>query len=81
MFDYLCLVQWDATGISVYFFPRGTEPSDIAAQAPHPENWGPAQAKWPASGCDPFKFFNNQNAIFDTTLWYVSCYVLVRCFN
>ncbi|KAF8238374.1 hypothetical protein L208DRAFT_1242607 [Tricholoma matsutake] len=61
-------MQWDGSGISIFFFPRGTEPSDIAAGAPHPENWGAAQARWPASGCDPFKFFNSQNAIFDTTL-------------
>jgi len=61
-------MQWDATGISVYFFPRGTEPSDIAAGAPQPENWGPAQARWPTSGCNPYTFFNSQNAIFDTTL-------------
>jgi hypothetical protein len=78
LFNKLCTVQWDSSGISVFFFPRGTEPSDIAAEAPNPGNWGRAQARWPASSCDPFKFFYSQNAIFDTTLWCVSCYVLER---
>lgn len=61
-------MKWDSTGVAVYFFPRGTEPSDITAGAPQPDNWGTAQARWPAASCDPFKFFNNHHAIFDTTL-------------
>lgn len=64
-------VLWDASGIAVYFFPRGSEPADITAGAPRPETWGAAQSRWPADGCDPFKFFNNHHAIFDTTLWLV----------
>jgi hypothetical protein len=62
-------VKWDSTGVAVYFFSRGTEPPDIAAGAPQPDNWGAAQARWPAATCDPFKFFENHHAIFDTTLW------------
>ena len=69
-------MQWDAKGVSVYFFPRGDIPADITAGRPHPETWGAAQARWPAASCDPFKFFNNQNVIFDTTLWYVFSGVL-----
>jgi len=62
-------VKWDTTGVAVYFFPRGSIPADITAETPLPDNWGRAQARWPAAACDPFKFFNNHNAIFDTTLW------------
>lgn len=62
-------VKWDSTGIAVYFFPRGSEPADIAVGVPQPDTWGAAQARWPAASCDPFKFFNSQQAIFDTTLW------------
>jgi hypothetical protein len=62
-------VKWDTTGVAVYFFSRGTEPADIAAGVPQPDTWGAAQARWPAASCDPFKFFNNHHAIFDTTLW------------
>ncbi|KIM47928.1 glycoside hydrolase family 16 protein [Hebeloma cylindrosporum] len=61
-------MKWDSTGVAVYFFPRGTEPADIAAGVPQPDTWGAAQARWPAASCDPFKFFNNHHAIFDTTL-------------
>jgi len=61
-------MKWDTTGVAVYFFPRGSIPEDISAGAPQPDSWGLAQARWPAASCDPFKFFNNHHAIFDTTL-------------
>jgi len=61
-------MQWDSSGIQVFFFPRGSEPSDITNGAPQPNNWGQPMAKWPASSCDPFKFFSDHSAIFDTTL-------------
>ncbi|KAF5336903.1 hypothetical protein D9611_003443 [Ephemerocybe angulata] len=32
-------MKWDATGIAIYFFPRGSIPDDIAANAPTPESW------------------------------------------
>ena len=68
------LVQWDTSGISVFFFPRSSIPADIQAQAPQPSTWGLAMARWPAINCDPFKFFYDHVAIFDTTLWYVLFY-------
>ncbi|KAF9056457.1 concanavalin A-like lectin/glucanase domain-containing protein [Panaeolus papilionaceus] len=61
-------MKWDSSGVAVYFFPRGSIPADITAEAPQPDSWGPAQARWPAASCDPFKYFNNHHAIFDTTL-------------
>jgi hypothetical protein len=61
-------MKWDTTGIAVYFFPRESIPADITAGIPLPDSWGQAQARWPAAACDPFKFFNNHHAIFDTTL-------------
>jgi len=51
-----------------FFFPRGSVPADISAGTPQPDSWGLAQARWPAASCAPFKFFNNHQAIFDTTL-------------
>ena len=68
-FSSLSLVKWDTTGIAVYFFPRGSVPADISAGAPQPDSWGLALARWPAASCAPFQFFNNHQAIFDTTLW------------
>jgi hypothetical protein len=67
----LLLVKWDTSGIAVYFFPANSIPSDITAEAPQPDSWGAAQARWPATSCDPTTFFVNHSAIFDTTLWYV----------
>lgn len=64
-------MQWDTSGIAVFFFPRGSIPADIEAEAPQPSTWGLALARWPAIDCDPFKFFYDHVAIFDTTLWYV----------
>ncbi|KAH9486693.1 putative glycosidase C21B10.07 [Psilocybe cubensis] len=61
-------MKWDSSGIAVWFFARGTEPADISSDAPQPDSWGAALARWPAASCDPFKFFSNHNAIFDTTL-------------
>ena len=65
-------VQWVDSGISVWFFPRSAIPSDISAGAPLPDGWGTPMASWPATDCEPSKFFNSHSAIFDTTLWCVS---------
>lgn len=61
-------VEWDNSGISIFFFPRNSIPNDIAANAPQPDSWGKPMAFWPSSGCDPFKFFKDHSVIFDTTL-------------
>lgn len=66
----LAIVQWDSSGISVYFFPRNQIPVDITVNAPQPTNWGNPMANWPASNCDPYKYFYDHSFIFDTTLWY-----------
>lgn len=59
---------WDNSGVSIWFFPRQNIPSDITAQAPVPSSWGTPSASFPASGCNPFQFFQGHSAIFDTTL-------------
>ena len=64
-------MQWVDSGISVWFFPRSAIPSDISAGAPLPDGWGKPMASWPATDCEPSKFFNSHSAIFDTTLWCV----------
>jgi len=61
-------MQWDGSGVQVFFFPRSNIPSDIQAGAPEPNNWGTPLAKFAAAGCDPFKFFFQHSFIFDTTL-------------
>ncbi|KAF8973863.1 glycoside hydrolase family 16 protein [Flammula alnicola] len=61
-------MKWDTSGVAVYFFPSGSVPADITAGLPQPDSWGTAQARWPATSCDPFTFFVDHSAIFDTTL-------------
>lgn len=64
-------VKWDDTGITMWFFPRNSIPSDITANAPQPSSWGTPMANFPASSCNPSTFFYQHQAIFDITLWYV----------
>ncbi|TBU46576.1 concanavalin A-like lectin/glucanase domain-containing protein [Dichomitus squalens] len=61
-------MQWVDSGISVWFFPRNNIPSDISAGSPTGNSWGTPMAFWPATDCEPSKFFNAHSAIFDTTL-------------
>ena len=63
------VVVWDDDQIAVYFFPRGSIPSDLEADAPLPDSWGTPMARWPATTCDTSKFFQNHSVIIDTTLW------------
>ena len=65
-------VRWDKSGIAIWFFPRGNIPQDLESGAPKPDSWPNPMGRWPASSCDPFKFFYDHIAIFDTTLWYFS---------
>ncbi|KAI0311086.1 hypothetical protein OF83DRAFT_1069425, partial [Amylostereum chailletii] len=59
---------WADTGISVYFFSRGSVPSDITSGAPQPAYWGTPVGHWPASSCSPSTFFKDHSLVFDTTL-------------
>ncbi|KAF8588469.1 glycoside hydrolase family 16 protein [Ramaria rubella] len=59
---------WDESGVAVYFFPRQTVPPDITGMAPQPQTWGVPFARWPATNCNPFQFFQQHSVIFDTTL-------------
>lgn len=59
--------EWTSTSISIWFFPRGKFPSDIASASPSPsKNWGPPTSVFTGdfSMDDHFK---NLKIIFDTT--------------
>ncbi|KAJ7139613.1 concanavalin A-like lectin/glucanase domain-containing protein [Mycena epipterygia] len=61
-------MEWNSNGISVFFFERGSIPSDIDNDAPQPKTWGLPMAHWPAANCNPWTYFYTHVAIFDTTL-------------
>lgn len=60
-------MQWASDGIYVWFFPRGSIPSDITAGAPLTTNWGTPTASFSGSGCNFNTYFQNNNIVFDTT--------------
>ncbi|KAL0581373.1 hypothetical protein V5O48_000637 [Marasmius crinis-equi] len=58
----------DDDGTTVWFFPRNSIPSDINSETPLPSSWGTPMARWGSSSCNPSRYFNNQAAIFTSTL-------------
>ncbi|KAK4896775.1 hypothetical protein LTR27_005369 [Elasticomyces elasticus] len=58
--------EWTSSAISVYFFPRGSIPSDITSGSPMPSSWGKPLAQF-QGGCDIPDFFSEQQIVFDTT--------------
>ncbi|KAH8595032.1 concanavalin A-like lectin/glucanase domain-containing protein [Bisporella sp. PMI_857] len=61
-------MQWESSGVYVWFFPRGSIPADITNGAPVTGNWGlPVVAFNGGSSCNIDTFFKNQNIVFDTT--------------
>ena len=61
-------MQWESSGIYVWFFQRGQIPADITNGAPVTGNWGlPVAAFNGNAGCDIDAHFANNNIIFDTT--------------
>jgi len=60
-------MQWASTGIYVWFFPRGSIPSDITSNSPSTTDWGTPTAAFSGSGCDFDTYFQNNNIVFDTT--------------
>ncbi|EJT98851.1 hypothetical protein DACRYDRAFT_23984 [Dacryopinax primogenitus] len=61
-------MKWDSTGIAVYFWSRPNVPQDITSSLPNPASWPEPIGAWPASQCNPYQFFSQNVAIFDTTL-------------
>ncbi|KAF7310530.1 GH16 domain-containing protein [Mycena chlorophos] len=59
---------WISSGISVFFWERQSIPSDITAGAPQPKTWGLPAAHWPASDCNPWKYFYTHVVIVNTAL-------------
>ncbi|KAJ3557447.1 hypothetical protein NPX13_g9922 [Xylaria arbuscula] len=60
-------LQWTSDAIKVFFFPRGSVPSDIDAGNPDPSTWGNPTASFSGGSCDIDAHFANHNIVFDTT--------------
>ncbi|KAL9105314.1 MAG: hypothetical protein Q9227_009481 [Pyrenula ochraceoflavens] len=59
--------EWTSNGISIYFFPRGSVPSDISGDNPDPTGWGLPAASFGSSSCDIDSHFKGLQIVFDTT--------------
>ena len=60
--------QWTDQAISIWFFPRGNIPSDIASGSPNPASWGVPQAKFGGSACAVDQHFKDQKIVINTAL-------------
>ena len=58
--------QWTTSAISIFFFPRGSIPSDITNGAPNPTGWGKPVAQFQGA-CNIGSTFLDQQIVFDTT--------------
>lgn len=57
---------WSTSSIDIYFFPRGSVPSDIGSGKPDPSSWGTPAAQYEGS-CDISSHFQSQQIVFDVT--------------
>lgn len=54
-------MQWESSGIYVWFWPHGQVPADVTNNAPVTGNWGlPVVAFNGGSGCNIDSHFQNQ---------------------
>ncbi len=55
--------QIETYGVKIWFFPRGTEPSDIGAANPNPDAWGKPMMNYKATQCDMKNAFNKMSIV------------------
>ncbi|KAJ7636967.1 glycoside hydrolase family 16 protein [Roridomyces roridus] len=61
-------LQYDTSGIQMWFFAPDSVPSDITSLAPNPSTWGSPRMAVPKSTCNPSTFFKDLMLIVDTNL-------------
>ena len=54
--------EWTSSSISIWFFPRGSVPSDVSSGNPDPTGWGEAIAIF-SGDCDIDSHFKNQQIV------------------
>jgi hypothetical protein len=61
-------MEWTSDGIKVWFFPRGSVPSDISSgSTPDPSGWGLPFSIFNGPSCDIDANFADHRIVFDTT--------------
>ncbi|EXJ65059.1 hypothetical protein A1O7_01399 [Cladophialophora yegresii CBS 114405] len=60
-------MEWKSDAIKIWFFPRGSIPSDITSGNPDPSGWGLPDSIFNGPGCDIDANFADNRFIFDTT--------------
>jgi hypothetical protein len=60
-------MQWASSGIYVWFWQRGSIPSDITSGSPDPSGWKSPIAAFSGNGCDFDTTFTEHSLVFDTT--------------
>ena len=72
-------MEWTSDHINTWFWPRGSEPSDLS-DSPDPAEWGTPTASFnggeKAATCEIDSHFRDQSIIFDTTF----CGQLLKAF-
>ncbi|KAJ7154734.1 glycoside hydrolase family 16 protein [Mycena filopes] len=61
-------LQFDTSGIKMWFFQAGKVPSDISSKDPNPANWGSPRMAVPTSSCSPTTYFQDLMMVVDTNL-------------
>ncbi|KAI1498722.1 glycoside hydrolase family 16 protein [Biscogniauxia marginata] len=62
-------LEWDSEDLKIWHFPRSAIPDDISfapVTNPDPSTWGPPQAIFGGSSCDPDTYFFNMSLAINT---------------
>ncbi|KAI5922598.1 glycoside hydrolase family 16 protein [Camillea tinctor] len=62
-------LEWTSDDLKIWHFPRSQIPGDIAfapVSTPDPSTWGPPQARFGGSSCDPDTYFYNMSLVINT---------------
>ena len=71
----IIVTEWTATDINIWFFPRGTTPSDLEAGKPDPASWGEPVAQFQGS-CDIQNHFADMQIVKPPSIYLsIPCYI------
>ncbi|KAG9025344.1 hypothetical protein FRB95_010267 [Tulasnella sp. JGI-2019a] len=76
------VMQWDDSGISVWFFPRPTVPNDVTNLNPDPTTWGIPMAHLSPEDCNVVQHFQDHVIVFNIAFcgdWAGATYLTSGC--